>query len=143
MPIANYTSEVSAVRSAGEIIEMLVKAGARGVVQEYGPDQRMNSMGFTIVRSGTTMAFSLPVRSEAVRQVLIKQKVQPKYQTAEHADRVAWRILRDWIRAQMAIIETEMVSIEQVMLPYMRTDDGSTMFERFESTRALTAGKAS
>lgn len=141
MPIANYTSEVSAVRSAGEIVEMLVRTGARGVVQEYDETGRMSSMGFTIVRSGTTMAFSLPVRSDAVRQVLIKQKVQSKYQTAEHADRVAWRILRDWIRAQMAIIETEMVSIEQVMLPYMRTDDGSTVFERFETTRALPAGK--
>jgi hypothetical protein len=141
MPIANYTSEVSAVRSADEIQKMLVRTGARGVVQEYNETGRMVSMSFTIVRSGTTMGFTLPVRSEAVRQVLIRQKVPRKFQTLVHADRVAWRILRDWIRAQMAIIETEMVSIEQVMLPYMRTDDGSTVFERYETTRALPAGK--
>jgi hypothetical protein len=72
--------------------------------------------------------------------VLKRQRVASRYLTPDHVERVAWRILGDWIAAQAAIIETEMVTLPQVMLPYMRTDDGSTVFERYETTRALPVG---
>ncbi len=45
------------------------------------------------------------------------------------AARVGWRILKDWVRAQMAILETEMVEIEQIFLPYMEAKDGRTLYE--------------
>jgi len=31
-----------------------------------------------------------------------------KYRTREHAARVAWRICKDWIEAQLAIVDAEM-----------------------------------
>ena len=37
------------------------------------------------------------------------------------ANRTAWRIIKEWILAQMALIETEMVTVEEVCLPYMLT----------------------
>ncbi|WP_189339127.1 hypothetical protein [Williamsia muralis] len=40
--------------------------------------------------------------------------MSPKYQTPEHALRVAWRITKDWVEAQLAIIETQMVTPAQV-----------------------------
>ena len=39
----------------------------------------------------------------------------------EQANRTAWRIIKEWIPAQMALIETEMVTVEEVFLPYMLT----------------------
>ena len=32
----------------------------------------------------------------------------------QQANRTAWRIIREWILAQMALIETEMVTVEEV-----------------------------
>jgi len=53
------------------------------------------------------------------------------------AVRVAWRILKDWVAAQMAILETEMVKLEQIFLPYVETPDGRTVYERLAESRFL------
>lgn len=141
MTLANYTTSVPAVRSANEITKDLVRAGARGIGSEYDPQGRMVSMVFTMVVAGDSFSYTLPVRVDAVQAVLIKQRVEKRYQTRDHAERVAWRILRDWVRAQLAIIETEMVQLDQVMLPYMSTDNGMTVYDRWTSSRALPAGQ--
>lgn len=57
--------------------------------------------------------------------------------TARKAERVAWRILRDWVMAQMAILETEMVAIDQIMLPYMVDDQGHTVYELYQSRQLM------
>lgn len=41
------------------------------------------------------------------------------------------RIAKDWLEAQLAILATEMVTFDQVMLPYMRALDGRTMWELY------------
>ncbi|GAI53070.1 unnamed protein product, partial [marine sediment metagenome] len=35
---------------------------------------------------------------------------------------------KDWVKAQMAIVETEMVRTEQVFLPYWITPSGKTLY---------------
>ena len=35
--------------------------------------------------------------------------------------RTAWRIIKEWILTQMALIETEMVTVEEAFLPNMLT----------------------
>jgi len=139
MPLKDYTTGVSSHRTVGEITELLVKAGARGVAQEFDTDGRIVGLEFAVVLNGEALRYTLPVRASAVQGVLARQRVDRKYQTDEHAERVAWRIMRDWVAAQLAIIETQMVTFDQVMLPYLRTDDGSTMFERYVAQRALSA----
>ena len=44
------------------------------------------------------------------------------------ASRVAWRILKDWVKAQMAILETEMVDLQEIFLPYM-VSQNRTLYE--------------
>ncbi len=75
-----------------------------------------------------------------VQAVLEKQRVRTII-TRDMATRVAWRILKDWVRAQMAILETEMVSVEQIFLPYMEAKDGRTVYELMVANGlALPAG---
>lgn len=141
MPILNYTTEVAASRTVGQIQDILAKAGAAQILAEYDRG-RVIALSFTVITPTGPQAFTLPVRPEQVRAVLLRQKVQPRYQTLEHAERVGWRIVLDWIKAQLAIIQTEMVTLDEVMLPYMRTDDGSTMYDRYleHGQRLLEAG---
>src|SRR5438552_18436509 len=43
------------------------------------------------------------------------------------AVRVEWRIVKDWVEAQLALIETRMVTAQQVFLPYAIMRDGRTL----------------
>ena len=76
----------------------------------------------------------MPVNVEAVHSVLLKQKVKCDY---EQAERVAWRILKDWVEAQMAILESQMVEMDEIFLPYMINNSGQTLFEAYRSNQLL------
>ena len=69
------------------------------------------------------MGFSLPINADAVFEILTRDRViktNPGVRM-QQANRTAWRIIRERILAQMALIETEMVALEEVFLPYMLT----------------------
>ena len=51
----------------------------------------------------------------------------------EQARRVGWRIIKDWLEAQMALLELNMVKIQEVFLPYIIGIDGKTIYEKLES----------
>lgn len=143
MPLLNYTTKVPARRTAGEIQAMLVEAGARRIMVEYD-DGRAIGVAFTIQTGYGERSFLLPVKATAVESVLSRQRVEGRYQGPEHAERVAWRITKDWLEAQLAIIATEMVTLDQVMLPYMASDDGRTMYELYRDQQlALPGGQTS
>lgn len=143
MPLKDYSTTVPVHRSIGEITEALVKAGARGVAQGYSAEGHVTGLEFAIPMPGGMAHYQLPVSADAVGKTLAKQKVQARFQAWEHVERVAWRIMRDWVLAQLAIIETQMVSLPQVMLPYLRTESGETVFERWESRQLeLTRGSS-
>jgi len=55
----------------------------------------------------------------------------PRYCTIDHASNVAWRVVRDWLRAQIALIDSGMVMLDEIMLPYAITSGGKTALERF------------
>ena len=45
------------------------------------------------------------------------------------SERTAWRIVKDWVEAQMALVETRMVTVPQVFLPYTLMRNGRTLSE--------------
>ena len=135
MPLANYTTEVTAIKSVGEIQGLLTGHGARSILIDY-KDGEPIALAFIIPTKHGDLPFRLPANIEKVQVVLKKMRSRNRWNpNADRLDReralkVAWRILRDWVRAQLAIIETEMVTIDQVFLPYM-THRGKTVYEIF------------
>jgi len=86
------------------------------------------------VLNGNPIGFRLPTDWVPVLELLKKDpKVPQKLCTRDQAVRVAWRIVKDWIMAQMAIIDTKMVKIEDVFLPYAVTKSGMTLAESFRA----------
>lgn len=127
-PIANYTTRVTAKQSIKEIQDMLVAHGARQILMDYDQGKPVG-LAFVVATAYGTMPFRVPANIDRVKAILTKQRVRVEV-NEELASRVAWRILRDWIRAQMAILETEMVSIDQIFLPYMQVGErGKTLYE--------------
>lgn len=131
MPLLNYTTRIPAGRSIDEIHRILIKGKARAIATEYDDSGRPTALAFEVNTPFGYRHFALPVNAAAILQVLNRQHLEPRYRTADHAHRVAWRILKDWIEAQMAIVATQMVTLDQVMLPYLRTDNGATIYERY------------
>jgi hypothetical protein len=142
MPLLNYTTTVPVARTIGHVQALLVEAGARQIGTEYSETGTPVSVAFSVETGYGLRHFHLPVNAERVRDVLIRDRsVQPRYSTPEHAERVAWRIVKDWLEAQLAIIRTEMVTLDQVMLPYMVGDEGRTVYELYRDRQlALEAG---
>ena len=133
MPIKNYTTTVPAAKSVAEIVGALAAHGATKIQQDYDAGRPI-SIAFVIDTPAGPRGFRLPSSADKVKSVMLRQKVKTDDAQAE---RVAWRILRDWVLSQMAILETEMVAIDEVMLPYMVNDQGRTVYELYQSSQLL------
>jgi hypothetical protein len=140
MPLLNYTTSVSADRSIQAIQKMLAKAGASAILMDYDQSGNIVALSFRLKLNEQDISFKLPTAWQAVQRVLESQRVEPRYRTQEHALRVAWRITKDWVEAQLAIIETQMVTTAQVFLPYAVTKDGQTVYEYIANNTNLLLG---
>jgi hypothetical protein len=127
-PIANYTTTVTALKSIGEIQGILVGHGAKHILIDYEKEEPVG-LAFIVATPYGDTPFRLPANIGRVAAVLNKQRARTQV-SEEVASRVAWRILKDWVRAQMAILETEMVTIDQVFLPYMQVGkEGKILYD--------------
>lgn len=50
---------------------------------------------------------------------------------------MAWRILKDWVEAQMALLDIEMVRFEEIFMPYIETNEGQTLYEKLSKNNYL------
>lgn len=128
VPLKNYSTEISAMKSLGEIQGNLAAHGAVSIMINYNADREPESLSFIVPTKHGKLPFRLPSNVAAVQKVLDLQGAVGRNKPGQAA-RVAWRIIKDWVAAQMAILETEMVTIEQIFLPYMQTKDGQTLYE--------------
>ena len=137
MAIKNYTTEIDVYRSLGEIQGALAAHGVSKIMVEYDGGTPVG-VTFAITTARGLLGFRLPANVDGVRAVFAKQKVR----AAEgQAERTAWRNGRDWVMAQMALIEAGMVQLDEVFLPYLVDNSGVTLFEAYQSGRlALGSG---
>jgi hypothetical protein len=123
MALLNYTTTIDPTKTLGEIQRILAARGAKQIMTDYGVDGSPVGLSFLVPTAFGDRAFRLPANAEAVHKVLIAQhrkgKVDRRHATPDQAARTAWRIVKDWVEAQMAIIESGMVTIDEVFLPYM------------------------
>ena len=134
MPLLNYTTKVDVYTTIGAIQGCLVKHGARKIMQDYDSEGRPQALCFAIDTKFGMRGIKLPANVDAVHRVLTNQKVKCD---REQAERVAWRILKDWVEAQMAILESQMVEMDEIFLPYMINKDGATTYELYQSKQLL------
>lgn len=129
MPILNYRTTVKADRTIEEITRMLAKGHASAVLTEF-EDGRPVGLAFRLMTPGGQQEFALPCRWKQVQIVLTQQRVDRQYRSDAHSLDVAWRILKDWTEAQLAIIQAGMVSMDEVFLPYRLFAPGQTVYQR-------------
>ena len=127
MPILNYTTKVAVNQTVSEVHQILAKAGANAILNEYDGQGNISGVKFRLEIKGAQVFYDLPVNVAGVSGALKKGR---QYRDDAHARRVAWRIVKDWIEAQMAIVLAGMAEVPQVFLPYAQTDNGQSVYHR-------------
>lgn len=133
MPIKNYTTKIDAGVSLGEIQSALAGAGASKIIVDYD-DGVPVAVSFGMAIGNTIYAYKLPVNFDGVEAVLKKQKIKAD---KKQIMRIAWRNVRDWVLAQIALIEAGNAVAAEVFLPYMTDKSGTTFYQQLTSTGQL------
>jgi hypothetical protein len=154
MGTLNYTSTIAASQSAAEMSQLLSKHGASRVTVMFEGGRHVG-LEFTLPTPHGAREFALPIDVDAVLRLLQKQARAGELRKGKHyanpgqAERTAWRVAKDWLAAQLAIIEAQMATLDEVMLPYLIVEPGperKTLYARYrehEDALALTAGEES
>jgi hypothetical protein len=147
LPILNYTTEIAPLKTAGEIQGILASKGARQISVDYDGSGLPVAVEFMILLHEQPVHFRLPCNVQGVFEAMTRygSKVPPRYQNEEQARRVAWRIIKDWVEAQMALVEASQAKMAEVFLPYVIDGERQTLFQRFEESKLklLTGGNNS
>jgi hypothetical protein len=125
----------TSTRVFDDIQQTLRDHKARSCTLDYDGKSKVSGISFVLDIQGRLLQFRLPARYENVEKLFVRQK-RRKLTEAEidQAYRTAWANIRDWLAAQMALIETEMVSMEEVFLPYLLDDQSKmTYFEALQA----------
>lgn len=129
MPILNYTTKVPVSQSMGEVIGALTRRGVTRISTVFDSEGAPAGIGFSMKTDYGHRDFELPVRVEGVLRAMTADKQVPRTQcNTAQAARVAWRIAKDWLAAQAALIDAELASLDEVMLPYMVNAKGQTAY---------------
>jgi hypothetical protein len=149
----NYTSTVPVHQTVAECQSILAAAKADSVAVHYD-DGQPAGLSFTLRTAHGIRAFTLPVNVAAMQAVLRKADFSSlkasrakldQYASREHATRVAWRVCKDWLEANLALIAAQMATIDTVMLPFLHVDGDRTLWQAYRDREqaAIEAGGTS
>ena len=131
------STKVPMDRTLGLIHSLLSEHGAMAIMSEYENGQ-ISQMAFRYKVGETFIAYRLPCRWRNILKLLKYKSYGPDDEA--RARRIAWRQVYWWLKAQLAMVDTEMVKLTEVFLPYAQYPTGETVYERLETQRfqALT-----
>ncbi len=145
MSLLNYTTTIAVEKTLGEVQVLLRQHKVRGIQMRYDANGEVASLTFSLETAFGEHAYALPVNVDGVEQTLTTEKnagrlnglpwrvIESKAALRAQASRVAWRILKEWLEAQLAIIQCQVVSLEQVLLPFQIANEaGETVYEVYE-----------
>jgi hypothetical protein len=140
MPILSYTTKVAPKRTASEIQGLLASKGAQRVSIDYDKQGEPTAVEFMIAIHEQPVHFRLPCNVDGVQRALLQSKLHHSRQTTEHARSVAWRIVKTWVEAQLAIVESNQAEMAEVFLPYAIDAQGESMYELFKESKQKQLG---
>lgn len=131
------TTKISPEQTVGEIQQTFCRYGAKAIQLEY-EDKGIKAVKFVIDVNGQNAPFLLPCRWNEVHTALINRMRKVRQSREEdyilQAKRIAWRQIFRWIEAQLALVETNMVRIEEVFMPYLVVNKkGETLYEQISN----------
>lgn len=143
MPALNWTTVIPTDRTIGELTRMLRRHGVTTISTEYDHESgEATGLGFALRTPHGQRQFRMLVNVAGVHRLLaddpaVKRR-GARFCTREHAEKVAWRVMRDWVEAQLALIDADMASLDEIMLPYLVVDaEGTTLYESYRARESV------
>lgn len=127
------TTKIDPSATVADITRVLGLYGASSIRVDY-ENKEVTSVSFMIEVQGQEWPFRLPCRWNGIFDHLQrKRKTNRRKREGEdqlQAKRVAWRQILRWIEAQFALVDTGMVEVQEVFLPYIQTGINETLYDR-------------
>ena len=101
---------------------------------DYDEGERVTAITFTLECFGNVHAFRLEAKPEGVKAVMAKERSKCN---DEQAERIAWRNLKDWIAAQVALVETEQATMDELFFPKLVDRNEKTLYEVFQTGQLM------
>lgn len=153
MNVVNYTTAIPVSQSLAEMQERLASSGASHIGVAY-EDGGPVALTFGLRGPHGVRDFVVPVDVDAMQRLLRSheeegrfksmRKAKGHFTSRDHASRVAWRIMKDWLAATLAIVEASLLPLDEVMLPYLLVEPDKTLAqayrEREATALAITVG---
>lgn len=136
MAIKNYTTKVDVYTSIGEIQGALARHGATKIMIDYD-NGKPQAIAFGIDTPVGPRGFRLPAAVDGTLRVFAAQKIKAD---REQAEMTAWRNVRDWVLAQMAMIESCDVAVDEVFFPYLTDGNGRTLYQAYATGQLMLEG---
>lgn len=136
MALKNTYTKTPVETMLKEIQKALLRVRATGMNYKFDGAGHITGLSFGLDIKGKSVGFLLPINTEKVR-IVLKREENKRWDEDEYVYRVAWANMRDWVVAQMALIETEMAEPLQVFLPYAQDKTGKTLFEKVVDSNML------
>ncbi len=135
--LKNVTTKIEVGVTIADIEKKLIQFGATHIhktIDQYSG--RYKELSFVLHDNGKDYPYKLPINVEGVYKIICEMK-DYKYKTQDQnekrAYKVAWRMMKDWLHAQLSIVQANQVSMSEIMLPYLMIDDKNTLREVFTS----------
>ena len=126
--LKNKGTEIAAERTIQQIEELLAKFGASQVIKDYMQDGRCTALSFKLSGVG----YKMPANIEGVYANLYHENTRKNKDREDRAYRVCWRIIKDWLHAQLSLVASGQAQPDQVLLPYV-FNGKITLYEAYKN----------
>jgi hypothetical protein len=123
-----------------EIQQLLAENGATGIMFEYDGQGKLKDVFFRIEVAGKQLPFRLPAKPQHVYDALfagMQYENRLKEERMKKAERIAWRICKLWLEAQITHINLDQAKPQEVFLPYLVMPNNKTLYEVMEEHKFL------
>jgi hypothetical protein len=128
--LKNVHTGVSAIKTIAEIEECLGQMGATGILKSMDKGENrvhVTAVIFQMSLNDRNYRYRLPMEIEKARSVIkemvelkiIPYKFSQEPLCTERAEMVGWRIVKDWIYAQLSLSKMNLADSLQIFLPFL------------------------
>jgi hypothetical protein len=145
--LKNYTTNKNYLRTISEIEHKLSQIGARKIMKEYDEDRIVISLSFQVRIDDRDISVKLPARIDripaALRHILNHKKITSSQMSIirrvmkepERARNIGWRIIQDWLEAQIAVKTLDQINLLEALLPFtVWGKGGQTLYDLIEQS---------
>jgi len=124
------TTKKTPEETLSDIQKLLKQLNVTNILINYSNGEISGVSFILITKNNVSIPYKLPIRHDKLWKMSKEGKLR-YIKDEQQARKVAWRQTYKWLESQLSLILIEMVSVEEVFLPYMLITDTETVYDKF------------